>query len=106
MTGTGRRLPHHRAYLYGRPVNTTSKTNVCVWIYDTVGQNTVAIRLIDSAGNNKEVWTNDRSLKNKWKLICISLSSFSDTVDLTSVVKIQLTMFWNGVYHWDHLHLT
>jgi len=71
-----------------------------------VGQNTAAIRLIDSAGNNKEVWTTTRSLKNKWKLICLPLSSFSDTVNLTKLAKVQLTMFWNGVYYWDHLHLT
>jgi beta-glucuronidase len=106
MTGTGGDYHTIGAYLYGRPVNTTGKTNVCVWIYDTVGQNTVAIRLIDSAGNNKEVWTTTRSLKNKWKLICLPLSSFSDTVNLTKLAKVQLTMFWNGVYYWDHLHLT
>lgn len=106
MTGTGGNYHTIGAYLYGRPVNTTGKSNVCVWIYDTVGQNTVGIRLIDSAGSNKEVWTTSRTQKNRWKLMCLPLASFSDIVNVAAVAKVQLTMYWNGVYYWDHLHLT
>ena len=105
MTGTGGDYHTIGSYLYGRPINTTGKTNICVWIFDTVGNNTTAIRLIDTAGNNTEVWTTALTQRNTWKLMCLPLSSFSG-VDLTKLAKVQLTMFWNGVYYFDQLHLT
>jgi hypothetical protein len=105
MTGTGGDFHTIGSYLYGRPVNTTGKTNVCVWIFDTVGNNTAAIRLIDAAGNNVEVWTTALTQRNTWKQLCLPLSSFSG-IDLTRLAKVQLTMFWNGVYYFDQLQLT
>ena len=105
MTGTGGEWHTIGAYLYNRPIDATGYNQICVWIYDTVGRNTVGIRLHDQNNNNKEVWSRTRTQKDRWKLICLSLSDFADVVDLTTLTRVQLTMYWDGVYYWDHLHL-
>lgn len=106
MTGTAGEWHTIGAYLYQRPVNATGHANICVWIYDTVFTNTVGFRLIDEAGNNKEVWTTDTTTLNAWKQMCLPLNQFSDTVNLGAVSRVQITMYWAGVYYLDNLELT
>jgi len=102
MTGTGGEWHTVGAYLYDRPLDVTSATQICVWIYDTVGRHTVGMRLWDKYGVNQEVWSNGRTQLNKWKQVCLSLSDY-DQVDLSTLAKVEMCMYWDGVYYFDDI---
>mgnify|MGYP001111364038 CR=1 FL=1 len=100
MVSTGDTYHTIGVYIYNRPVDVSSYSSVGVWIYDTVGQNTLEIRLTDSHGDTQAIWTNQRSLKNRWKLISNSLASYTQ-VDLTKIIKIEFCEYWEGTYYFD-----
>ncbi|MFO8089954.1 MAG: glycoside hydrolase family 2 TIM barrel-domain containing protein, partial [Desulfatiglandaceae bacterium] len=102
MTGTDGEWHTVGAYLYQRPRDITTANQICIWVYDTVGRNTVGLRLVDKYGNNQEVWSNSRTQLNKWKQMCFNLSDF-DQVDRSVLTKVQMTMYWDGVYYFDEL---
>ncbi len=102
MRGTGGEWHTVGAYLYHRPLDITTANQICVWVYDTVGRNTVGLRLVDKYGSNQEVWSNNRTQLSKWKLMCFSLSDFNQ-VDLAVLAKVQMTMYWDGVYYFDEI---
>ncbi len=86
---------------------------LCFWVLDTTsgdkgtGDNTVGVRLIDSAGGGEERWTdhsevgvNPKTVKDQWVQMCVNLSAF-DQVDLTRVEKIEFMVYWAGDWYFD-----
>lgn len=107
MTGTGGTWHTMGAYLYHRPVNVSSRSKLCLWVYDTVGSNTLELGLLDADGLSQAIWSdwenacdNPNTQQNSWVRMCFNLELF-DQVDLTSLNKIQITMYRNGTYYFD-----
>ena len=86
---------------------------LCFWVLDTTsgdkgtGDNTVGVRLNDSAGGGEERWTdhpevgvNPKTVKDQWVQMCVNLSAF-DQVDLTRVEKIEFMVYWAGDWYFD-----
>jgi beta-galactosidase len=109
MTGTGGDWHTVGAYLYNRPANVNPCGKICIWVYDTVGTNTVELRLLDTAGTSQPVWSdaenacdNPKTQLNSWVRMCFNLAIF-DRVNLSALNKIQVTMFWDGAYYFDDI---
>ena len=96
-----------------RPLDLSHSKQLCIWVLDTTsgdkgtGDNTVGVRLIDSAGGGEERWTdrsevgvNPKTVKDQWVQMCVNLSAF-DQVDLTRVEKIEFMVYWAGDWYFD-----
>jgi beta-galactosidase len=109
MTGTGGEWHTVGVYLYNRPANVNPYGKICIWVYDTVGTNTMGLRLLDTDGASQTVWSdaenacdNPQTRRNSWVRMCFNLTLFNQ-VDLSALNKVQLTMFWDGVYYFDDI---
>lgn len=111
MTGTTGDPGHTvGAYLYDRPVDLTRYDQICLWVYDTVGSNTMELRLVNTDVISQAAWTEDysddvdniRTQQNQWVRICFNLAIFNQ-VDLSAVNRVQMTMWHNGEYYFDDI---
>jgi glucosylceramidase len=98
------------AYLNDRPINAAGFESICLWVYDTTAaDNTMGFRLIDASGASQEFWTdhaaigsNPKTAQNTWVQMCFQLSAYT-LVDLTSLDRVQVAMYWPGVYYFDDI---
>jgi beta-glucuronidase len=104
MTGTGGEWHTVGIYLYNRPIDASIYTNICVWVYDTIGANTLGLRLVDKYGMSQELWSTDQSVKTMWTQFCFKLDDFNQ-IDRATLTKAQLTTYWDGVYYFDDIRL-
>ncbi|MDD5492472.1 MAG: CIA30 family protein [bacterium] len=72
-----------------------------VFVYDTVGNNSVELRLTDVNGGTKALWSSGTAVQNEWTFISWNLSDFSGTVDLSKIKNIQLYEYNTGTYYFD-----
>lgn len=72
-----------------------------VWVYDTQGNNSVELRLTDTNGGTKAVWSSNNAVQNQWSRVSWNLSDFSGSVDLSDIANIQLYEFNPGTYYYD-----
>ncbi|HMX44043.1 MAG TPA: glycoside hydrolase family 30 beta sandwich domain-containing protein, partial [Elusimicrobiota bacterium] len=97
------------------PLNLTAYQKLCFWVYDTtdsgsgLADNTIAIVLTDSQGNDEEHWTdhagvgvNPKTIRNEWVQMCFNLSAFPE-VDLSRLLKIEFTTYWAGDVYFDEV---
>lgn len=103
------------AYPNEVPFDASGASKICFWIYDTtannngLADNTIGVKVFDSAGANEEVWTdnplageNSKTVQNQWVQMCINTSAFL-TVDVSKIEKIQFALFWAGTYFVDDI---
>jgi glucosylceramidase len=109
MTGSG---DWHTvgAYLNNHPVDARSFGDLCFWVYDTTGSNTVALKLVDSNGANQEIWsdtfpTPGTTTLNDWVQLCADVSAFTN-VDLSALDSVQFTAFPGGTFLFDQITAT
>jgi hypothetical protein len=112
MTGIGGEWHTVGAYLYNRPLDLTSFSRICIWVYDdTNGNNTMGLRLLDKFGGSWEVWSDwlnacdtTHTQLNSWVRMCFNLAVFDqDQVDLSALAKVQMCMYSNGDYYFDDI---
>lgn len=96
-------------------IDLSSATTISVWVYDTVGKNTVQLRLHDVNGCASEhLWSEMESCPDEWRQITWSLSegklgqlaaehSLEDctSVDMSQIKSIEFYEFNQGVYYFD-----
>jgi beta-glucuronidase len=109
MTGIGGEGHTVGVYLYHRPININSYSKICLWVYDTIGNNTLELGLLDVNGSSQEVRSNlenacdnPNTRKNSWVQMCFNLAIFNQ-VDLSALNKIQMTMYLDGIYYFDDI---
>ena len=66
---------------------------------DTVGSNTTMVTLIDNTGATWTSWTNDASTLDTWTTIGLDYVSAAESIDLTQVVEIRLSLWNQGQYY-------
>jgi beta-glucuronidase len=103
MVGTGE-FNGVGAYLYQRPVDASAYSQICVWAYDTQGNNVMRLRLLDSDGGNQEIEGPATSRRGEWTELCFNLSAF-DQINVAKLAKVQFTMQPGAVYYFDDLRL-
>jgi hypothetical protein len=96
----------------GDPIDLSSATTMSVWVYDTQGNNTLELRLIDRNGcASNTVWSAMEAVQNKWTGISWSLLQFTNldpdpqfsaegcnTFDKRQVKSIELFEWNDGMY--------
>jgi glucosylceramidase len=95
------------------PLDVSRYRQLCFWVYDTTqgdtgtGDNTVGVRLLDSAGGSEERWSdhadvgmNPKTSRNQWVQMCINLSAFSQ-IDLTRLEAVEFMVYWAGDWYFD-----
>ncbi len=100
---------------FPQPLDLSGFEKLCFWVYDTTdgengkADNTIGVRLEDSAGGRQEVWTdhagagsNPRTVRNSWVQMCIALSAY-DRVEITHVAAIALETYWAGDVYFDEI---
>lgn len=100
-----------------RPLDLSGFKQICFWVYDTTsgdtgsGNNTVAVRLVDSSGIFDERWTdhanvgsNPKTVKDQWVQMCFNLPAFT-AIDLTRIEKIEFNVYWAGDWYFDDVSL-
>jgi hypothetical protein len=105
------------AYPDPRPIDLSSASKLCFWIYDTTtnnngaAENTVGVKLFDASGANEEIWTdntaagaNPKTVTNEWVQMCLNLSAYT-AIDLSQVDKIQFALYWAGTYYVDDIQV-
>jgi hypothetical protein len=84
---------------------------ICVSVHEETSQtgNTLGLRLLDSAGASQEVWSDDPAAggnpvtrRLEWVEMCFATSAFTQ-VDRSRIERLQLTTYWPGTYHFDHV---
>jgi len=73
---------------------------------DMVGNNTLMVTLVDSAGDIWSEWTSASTVQNVWHTISKDYSTASDTIDLTQVVEVRLAQWNEGDYLVTNLSIT
>jgi hypothetical protein len=82
-------------------INISARQNLYVFVYDTVGNNSVELRLTDVNGGTMALWSSGTASQNEWSLITWNLSDFASTVDLSKIKNIQLYEYDSGTYYFD-----
>lgn len=82
-------------------IDISARKNLYVFVYDTVGNNSVELRLTDINGGTKALWSSGTASQNEWTFISWNLSDFASTVDLTKIKDIQLYEYNPGTYYFD-----
>ncbi len=82
-------------------IDISARQNLYVFVYDTVGNNSVELRLTDVNGGTKALWSNGAASQNEWSFVTWNLSDFASTVDLTKIKDIQLYEYNPGTYYFD-----
>lgn len=73
------------------------------WLKDT-GNNNLAVKLIDSEGNNDEVWTSTKSTPGEWTKFQVDLSEYDfESIDRSSISKIAFYEWNKGIYYIDDI---
>jgi len=86
-----------------REVDLSGYKYLFVWIYDTVGDNTIEFTVADMSEKEAKCWTSDKSKKNEWAKITINLDQFRNQVDLKKVRNIRFYEWNPGTYYIDDL---
>ncbi len=84
-------------------INIAARQNLYLYVYDTVGNNSVELRLTDINGGAKALWSNGTATQNEWSFITWNLSDFASSVDLTKIKNIQLYEYNPGTYYFDDI---
>ncbi len=97
------------------PVDLSGYNQICFMVYDTTtnnngkAANTVGVKLLDTAGaaterytDNEGVGANVKTKLNEWTPMCLNLITFTG-IDMTSIEKIEFTMYWAGTYYFDEV---
>jgi hypothetical protein len=85
-----------------REFNVIGYDKVFVYIYDTVGDNTVEFELHDMDGGSAKVWSVERSEKNEWQRVAIPLEYFRGKIDLKRLKNVEFYEWNPGVYYLDN----
>ncbi|MDD5132031.1 MAG: CIA30 family protein [bacterium] len=83
-------------------VNATNADTFSAWVYDTQGANTCEMRLTDSNGGTKTVWSTNAAVQNVWTELTWPASSFTG-VDLGNISNVQFYEANNGIYYFDDI---
>jgi glucan-binding YG repeat protein len=84
-------------------VNVSNYDYVDFWLKD-VGNNNVAVKLIDSNGNSSEVWTDAKSTPGEWTEFKVDLNKYDfSTVDRSSISTVAFYEWNKGVYYIDDI---
>ncbi len=81
-------------------------TNFKMWVYDTGGNNTLELTLVDSSGRVEKRWSDkdttvsNKTIFNTWAHVILPLTNFN-FVDLTKISKVEIYLRWPGVYYFD-----
>ena len=86
---------------------------VSIWVYDTIGNNTIQLRLKDVEGNggsgndNNFLWSTKSTKKDAWTQIKWSLNKYPkvEDLDLTKISVLEIYLPKAGVYYLDDLEL-
>jgi hypothetical protein len=88
------------------PIDLSSARTFSVWVYDTVGDNTVQLKLCDANGCPGRVWSNDASGseakadRDQWTKITWPTSVFT-TVTRSAITHIEIYEWNDGLYCFD-----
>jgi hypothetical protein len=113
MIGTGSDWPSVEVYLNRRPVDLGLYNQLCLWVYDTVGSNTLGLTLIDSTNSRDQVWSHwagacdtPRTEQDQWVRICFNLSAFDQqNVHLDAAARVEIEMRSDGDYYFDDIRV-
>lgn len=94
-------------------VDATGKEFLVLWVKDTKGSNSFALKLIDGNGTEEEHWTNDIArdgvegvaILNKWKEIIVPMSKFTN-IDKSKIKKLAIWEWNEGTFYIDDIYFT
>lgn len=81
-------------------VDLSSDTTLSLWVYDTQGNNTVELWLVDSANKTSKLWSTMSTVRNAWTKITWPLAGFTG-VDKSRIKYIVIYEWWDGTYYFD-----
>ncbi|GEM_PF-5036601 len=90
-------------------VDMSNATSFSIWVYDTVGNNTVQLRLKDADGDGGSgedgyyLWSSDSSVQDQWTKITWDLSLYPSVpnLDWDRISSIELFEHHSGTYYFD-----
>jgi hypothetical protein len=74
---------------------------VFIYVYDTVGDNTIEFELRDMYGKTAKVWSNVRSAKDKWKRVAVPLEYYRGKINLKRFRNVEFYEWNKGTYYFD-----
>ncbi len=85
-----------------REFDVSGYDKVFVYVYDTVGDNTLEFELHDMDGSSAKVWSVERSEKNEWKRVAVPLEYFRGKINLKRLKKAEFYEWNTGLYYFDN----
>jgi hypothetical protein len=83
------------------PVDLSSAATIYVWVYDTVGNNTVELKLRDIHDSvSNPVWSAMQSVMGAWTRMEWALSDFTG-VDMRNIKNLEIYEWNDGIYYFD-----
>lgn len=94
-------------------VDMSKAKKISIWVYDTIGNNSIQLRLKDIEGNGGSgnddnfLWSTKSTKKDAWTQIKWSLNKYPkvEDLDLTKISALELYLPKPGVYYLDDLEL-
>lgn len=84
-----------------REFNISGYDKVFIYVYDTVGNNTIEFELRDMEGKTAKIWSVERSRKDKWKRVALPLEYFRGKINLKRLRNAEFYEWNKGTYYFD-----
>ena len=84
-----------------REFNISGYDKVFIYVYDTVGNNTLEFELRDMEGKTAKIWSVERSQKDKWKRVALPLEYFRGKINLKRLKNAEFYEWNRGTYYFD-----
>lgn len=88
------------------PVDLSVANKISAWIYDTVGSNSVQLKLCAPGSDrvvSNEVWSDpQQTTRDRWTRISWNLSAFTN-FDKKQIIAIEIYVWHSGVYYFDDI---
>lgn len=85
-------------------VDMSKANNFKIWVYDTQGNNSLELALMDTDQRIEKYWSTTSATQNKWCLITIPLNQYT-TLDMKYIKEIQIYEWNSGTYYFDDLYV-
>jgi hypothetical protein len=83
-------------------MNLSQASHVGIWVYNSIGNNPVELRLRDTNNVTQPVWSTMNAVQGQWTLITWPLSSFTG-VNRACIRNLEIKQTYQGAYYYDDL---
>lgn len=85
-------------------MNLENATTIALWIYDTQGNNTVELTVVDEEGASYTYgYSPGKSVRGRWTMLTWDISGPCGDVDMSRIRSLQFYLWWDGYYYFDDI---